>query len=71
MSDVVDYLHAYAARAICKARRMPLGKAKRVQRVVGRIYLLLTKQATIAPTVDHLDDFRAARQIEKSITPPR
>lgn len=23
MSDAVDYLHAYAVRAICKARRMP------------------------------------------------
>jgi hypothetical protein len=67
MSDAVDYLHAYAVRAICKARRMPFGKSKRLQRAVGRIYLLLTKEAALAPNVDHLDDFRAARQVEKSI----
>jgi hypothetical protein len=67
MSDAVDYLHAYAVKAICKARRMPFGRAKRLQRAVGRIYLLLTKEASIAPNVDHLDDFRAARQVEKSI----
>jgi hypothetical protein len=60
MSDAVDYLHAYAMRAIC-------GKSKRLQRAVGRIYLLLTKEAAIAPNVDHLEDFRAARQVEKSI----
>ena len=66
MSDAVDYLHAYAVRAICKARRMPFGKSKRLQ-AVGRIYLLLTKEAAMAPNVDHLEDFRAARQVEKSI----
>ena len=69
MSDAVDYLHAYAVRAICKARRMPFGKSKRLQRAVGRIYLLLTKGAAMAPNVDHLEDFRAARQVEKSIAP--
>jgi len=67
MSDAVDYLHAYAARAICRARRIPFGKSKRLQRAIGRIYLLLTKEAAIAPDIGHLDDFRAARQIEKSI----
>lgn len=46
---------------------MPFGKSKRLQRAVGRIYLLLTKEAAIAANVDHLDDFRAARQVEKSI----
>ena len=66
MSDAVDYLHAYAIRAICKARRMPFGKSKRLQRAVGRIYLLLAKEAAVAPNVDYLDDFRAARQVEKS-----
>ena len=66
MSDAVDYLHAYAVRAICKARRMPLGKSKRLQRAVGRIYLLLAKEAAVAPNVDYLYDFRAARQVEKS-----
>jgi hypothetical protein len=49
MSDAVDYLHAYAARAICKARRMPFGKSKRLQRAVGRVYLLLAKEASVAP----------------------
>ena len=67
MSDAVDYLHAYAARAICKARRMPFGKSKRLQRAVGRIYLLLTKEAAVAANVNHLDDFRTAPQVEKSI----
>ncbi|MBR1150473.1 hypothetical protein [Bradyrhizobium sp. JYMT SZCCT0428] len=67
MSDAVDYLHAYAVRAICKARRMPIGKSKRLQRAVGRVYLLLTKEAAVAPNVDHLDDFRTARHVEKSI----
>jgi len=62
MSDAVDYLHAYAVRAICKARRMPIGKSERLQRAVGRIYLLLTKEAAVAPNVDHLDDFRTARK---------
>ena len=70
MSDAVDYLHAYAVRAICKARRMPFGRSKRVQRAVGRIYLLLTKEAAVAPSVDHLDDFRTARQIEGAIPSP-
>lgn len=70
MSDAVDYLHAYATRAICKARKMPFGKSKRLQRAVGRIYLLLTKEAAVAPNVDHLDDFRTARRLEKSIAPP-
>ena len=46
---------------------MPFGKSKRLQRAVGRIYLLLTKEAAIVPNVDHLEDFRAARQVEKSI----
>ena len=67
MSDAVDYLHAYAKRAICRARRMPVGKLKRLQRAVGRIYLLLTKEAAVAPSIDYLEDFRAARRLEKSI----
>jgi hypothetical protein len=47
---------------------MPLGRSKRLQRAVGRIYLLLTKEAALAPNVDHLDDFRVAQDMEKSIT---
>jgi hypothetical protein len=68
MSDAVDYLHAYAVRAICRARRMPFGKSKRLQRAVGRIYLLLTKEAAVVPNSDYLDDFRAARRLENSIS---
>ncbi len=68
MSDTVDYLHAYAARAICKARRMPFGAPKLLQRAVGRIYLLLAKEAAAEPN-EHLEDFRAARKIEQSIAP--
>ena len=55
MSDGVDYLHAYAASAIYRARRMPVGKLKRLQRAVGRIYLLLTKEAAVAPNTDYLE----------------
>jgi len=58
-------------RAICRARRMPVGKLKRLQRAVGRIYLLLTKEAAVAPSIDYLEDFRAARRLEKSIAPER
>jgi hypothetical protein len=61
MSDAVDYLHAYAQTAVGRARRMPVGKLKRLQRAVGRIYLLLTKEAAVAPSIDYLEGFRAAR----------
>jgi hypothetical protein len=50
---------------------MPVGKLKRLQRAVGRIYLLLTKEAAVAPSRDYLEDFRAARRLEKSIAPER
>ncbi len=76
MSDAVDYLHAYAVRAICKARRMPFGRSKRLQRAVGRIYLLLTKEAALcSPTsyvaeqefgVNHLQRFLAERRFQVS-----
>ena len=66
MSDAVDYLHAYVVRAICKARRMPFGKSKRLQRAVGRISAF-DQGSGCRPERYHLDDFRAARQVEKSI----
>jgi hypothetical protein len=47
--------------------RAPVGKLKRLQRAVGRIYLLLTKEAAVAPNTDYLEDFRAARRLETSI----
>jgi hypothetical protein len=50
MSDAVEYLHAYAVRAICKARRMPFGRSKRLQRAVGRVYLLLTRKRPLSRT---------------------
>lgn len=71
MSDAVDYFRSYAARAICKARNMPFGRLKRLQRSVGRIYHLLTKEAAYAPNVQHLDDFRVARTLEQQVDDSR
>jgi hypothetical protein len=50
-----------------KARSLPFGKLKRKQRTAARIYHLLAKEAAYAPNVDQLDDFRAARQLERQI----
>lgn len=46
---------------------MPFGRLKRLQRLVGRIYHLLTKEAAFAPNVQHLDDFRVAQTLEKQL----
>ena len=67
MSDAADYFRSYAAKAICKARNMPFGRLKRLQRSVGRIYHLLTKEAAFAPNVQYLDDFRVAQKLEKQV----
>lgn len=67
MSDAYDYFRAHAVRAICRARRMPLGRSRHLQTVVGRIYHLLTKEAAYGPNLHHMDDFRAARKLEKSL----
>ena len=67
MSDAADYFRSYAAKAICKARNMPFGRLKRLQRSVGRIYHLLTKEAAFAPNVQYLDDFRVAQTLEKQV----
>ncbi|WP_256466437.1 MULTISPECIES: hypothetical protein [unclassified Bradyrhizobium] len=40
---------------------------KHLQIVVARIYHLLTKEAAYGPNLQHLDDFRAAQKVEKSI----
>jgi hypothetical protein len=69
MSDAYDYFRAHAVRAICKARRMPLGRIRHLQTVVGRIYHLLTKEAAYGPNLHHMDDFRAAQKLEKSLAP--
>jgi hypothetical protein len=67
MSDAFHYFRAHAVRALCKARRMPLGRIRHLQAVVGRIYHLLTKEAAYGPNLHHIDDFRAAQELEKSL----
>jgi hypothetical protein len=67
MSDAFDYFRAYAVRALCKARSMPHGRMKRLQLMAGRIYNLLRKQAAYSPNSQHLDDFRAAQKLERSV----
>ncbi|RXH22998.1 hypothetical protein [Bradyrhizobium zhanjiangense] len=66
MSDAFDYFRAYAVRALCKARSMPNGRMKHLQLVVGRIYNLLKKE-TASPNTQHLEDFRAAQKLERSL----
>ena len=67
MSDAFDYFRAHAVRALCKARAMPRGRMKHLQTAVARIYHLLTKEAAYGPNLQHMDDFRAAQKLEKSI----
>jgi hypothetical protein len=35
--------------------------------VVGRIYNLLKKEAAFGPNTQHLEDFRAAQKLERSL----
>ncbi|KYG98517.1 hypothetical protein SE91_08335 [Bradyrhizobium sp. DOA1] len=67
MSDAFDYFRAYAVRALCKARSMPRGRMKHLQLVAGRIYNLLKKEAAYGPNIQHLEDFRAAQKLERSL----
>ena len=67
MSDAFDYFRAYAFRTLCKARSMPQGRMKHLQLVAGRIYNLLKKEAAYGPNTQHLDDFRAAQKLERSL----
>ena len=46
---------------------MPLGRMKHLQIVIGRVYHLLTKEAAYGPNLHHMDDFRAAQKLEKSL----
>lgn len=46
---------------------MPRGRMKHLQLVVGRVYHLLTKEAAYGPNLQHLDEFRAAQKLEKSL----
>jgi hypothetical protein len=67
MSDAFHYFRAHAVRALCKARAMPLGRIRHLQTLAGRIYHLLTKEAAYGPNLHHMDDFRAAQKLEKSL----
>jgi hypothetical protein len=67
MSDAFHYFRAHAVRALCKARAMPFGRMKRLQAAIGRVYHLLTKEAAYGPNLHHMDDFRAAQKVEKSL----
>jgi hypothetical protein len=67
MSDAFDYFRAYAVRALCKARSMPRGRMKHLMLVAGRIYNLLKKEAAYGPNTQHLEDFRAAQKLERSL----
>ena len=67
MSDAFHYFRAHAIRALCKARAMPIGRMKHLQALIGRVYHLLTKEAAYGPNLHHLDDFRAAQKLEKSL----
>lgn len=67
MSDAYDYFHAHAIAALRKARALPPGRPKQKQRTVARVYHLLSREAALAPNIHHLDDFRAARRLERQI----
>ncbi|KYG24170.1 hypothetical protein SE92_31175 [Bradyrhizobium sp. AT1] len=67
MSDAYDYFRAHAIAAVRRARALPPGRTKQKQRTVARVYHLLSREAALTPNVDHLDDFRAARQLERQI----
>ena len=40
---------------------------KHLQLVAGRIYNLLKKEAAYSPNIQHLNDFRAAQELESSL----
>ncbi|WP_439402787.1 hypothetical protein ACNJYA_10480 [Bradyrhizobium sp. DASA03068] len=40
---------------------------KQLQLVVGRIYNLLKKEAAYGPNTQHLEDFRPAQKLERSL----
>jgi hypothetical protein len=46
---------------------MPLGRMRHLQAVIGKVYHLLTKEAAYGPNLHHMDDFRAAQKLEKSL----
>ena len=46
---------------------MPHGRMKHLQLLAGRIYNLLKKEAAYGPNMQHLEDFRAAQKLERSL----
>jgi hypothetical protein len=38
-----------------------------MQRAIGRVYHLLSREAALGPNLQHLDDFRAARNAEDAL----
>jgi len=48
---------------------MPQGRIKHLQLLAGRIYNLL-KEAAYGPNTQHLEDFRAAKRLERSLDRP-
>jgi len=46
---------------------MPLGRMRQLQALIGRVYNPLTKAAACGPNLHHMDDFRAAQKLEKSL----
>ena len=66
MSDSYHYFLAHAREAVGKARRMAPGRVKMKQRTVARVYHLLAKEAAYVPNPHSIDDFRSARELEKS-----
>jgi hypothetical protein len=67
MSDAYDYFMSHAVAAAQKARAMPSSQLKRKQRTVARVYHLLAKESAYAPNVHHLDDYRAAKKLQRQI----
>jgi hypothetical protein len=67
MSDAYDYFKAHAIAATHKARALPFGRDKQKQRVVARVYHLLAREAAFAPNIQHLEEFRAARRLERQV----
>jgi hypothetical protein len=49
---------------------MPQGRMKHLQLLAGRIYNLLKKEAAYGPNTQHLEDFRAAKRLERSLDRP-
>jgi hypothetical protein len=46
---------------------MQRGRMKHLQLVAGRIYNLLKKEAAYSSNTQHLEDFRAAQKLERSL----